>query len=144
MNTNLPQAITALIYEFSDAKGYWKNRFNNDVLPSINKGYQLVGMCCEQHYQDPCNCDGRTPCANCYSYGDSLCSHDRYDTVSYEDIKPLHRVFIENPYIPYEHWVYFQDKHKKFFESGGMYAGLERVLTYSDMIGPILKQLKTA
>lgn len=143
MNAILPQAIAALIYEFSDAKGYWKNRFNNDVLPSINKGYQLVGMCCENHFQDDCDCEERIPCCNCYSYGDSLCYHDRYDTVSYKDIKPLHRVFSNNPYIPYEHWSYFQVKHKKFFESGGAYAGLERVHTYSDIIEPILKQLKT-
>ncbi len=145
MNSTLPQAITALIYEFSDAQGYWKNRFSNDILPSINKGYHLVGMYCHEHeFEGSCDCEEQLPCANCYSYGDSLCSHDRYDSISYDTIKPLHRVFIGNPYIPYEHWAYFQGKHKKYFESGGVYAGLKQVLTYSDTIEPILKQLKTA
>ena len=144
MNSTLPQAITALIYEFSDAQGYWKNRFSNDILPSINKGYHLVGMYCHEHeFEGSCDCEERNPCSNCYTYGVFLCNHDQYTSISYDDIKPYHDVFIRNPYIPYEHWNYFESKHKKFVNSGGVYAGFKQVPSYSNIVNPLLKALKT-
>lgn len=150
MEAIFPTAITSLIYEFSGVQQQWKTRFSNDVLPSINKGYRLVGMICsaheyiEQHVE--CDCVERYPCANCYSYGIKLCRHDRYDSISYEEIKPHHSDLVRNPYIPYEHWNYFAGKYFHIFDTLEYWRNQDayNVTTYSDTVVPLLEQLKSA
>jgi hypothetical protein len=47
-------------------QSYWKNRFTQDVIPQLDKGYRLVEF--------QFDIDGQyTPCPNCYHYG--LCSN---------------------------------------------------------------------
>lgn len=150
METFLPTSITSLIYEFAGIQEYWKNRFSNDVLPSINKGYHLVGMICDvhgfiqSHQINGCDCDDRYPCSNCYSYGPTLCSHDRYESVSYEDIKPHHSDFTHNPYIPYEHWWYFEHKYATTFEKSEFWINQNayEVYTYNDILNPLIESIR--
>ncbi len=151
MEAIFPTAITSLIYEFSGVQQQWKNRFSNDMLPSINKGYRLVGMICSVHETDQhritaCDCVERDPCANCYSYGTRLCRHYCYDSVPYEDIKPHHMDLVRNPYIPYEHWNYFESKYFHIFDTVEYWHNQSayQITTYSDVVIPLLEQIKTA
>jgi len=51
---------------------YWKNRFTQDVLPCINKGYHIVSVSIYDNGR-------RIPCVNCYAYGykndEQICSN---------------------------------------------------------------------
>jgi hypothetical protein len=138
-----PESILSLIHEYANTKGLWMTRFSNDVLPMINKGYHLVGMECEEHYDYGCECAKTVPCANCYTYGIDLCEHTHYESISYEEIKPRHDTFITNPYIPYEHWKYFYDKHAVYRHSNAYWMNTARGkgCTYADIVVPVLKQL---
>lgn len=47
-------------------QSYWKNRFTQDVIPQLDKGYRLV------QFELDIN-DQPSPCPNCYHYG--LCDN---------------------------------------------------------------------
>jgi hypothetical protein len=149
MESIFPVSIASLIYEFAGTQQQWKTRFSNDVLPIINKGYRLVGMICYDHDYDQqhaeCDCTDRYPCPNCYSYGTGLCHHDCYDSISFDDIKPHHSDFGSNPYIPYQHWDYFESKYFHIFDTLDYWTNQDAYTTstYSDVVVPLLKQLKT-
>ena len=62
-------------------QAYWKNRFTQDIIPSLDKGYRLVEFEITSHGTN-------IPCANCYHYG--LCEECiilTVDHISYEEIR---------------------------------------------------------
>ncbi len=104
------QIFTSSIMEFKGEQDYWKQRFSNDVLMSIDKGHRLVGWYCDYHGDEVCECDEEhiSPCPNCYSYGTDLCSHVKWGHVSYEAMRAgkNHTSLIACPYIPQATFLY--------------------------------------
>lgn len=70
-------------------QSHWKNRFTQDVIPQLDKGYRLVEF--------QFDLDGQyVPCINCYHYGvcdnggpgyDPEAAGITFDHVSYEEIR---------------------------------------------------------
>jgi hypothetical protein len=63
---------------------FWKNRFSQDVVPQLDKGYRLVEFSFDM--------DGKYgPCPNCYHYG--LCGSNALgvttDHISHEEFRKL-------------------------------------------------------
>ena len=103
----LRQDVFSTIMDMAGVSEWWKRRFSNDVVLSIDKGHRFVGWLCDYHQdQYECECDEEhwSPCANCYSYGTDLCRHTRWDHASYEDMKTMsaHCSLIACPYLPLE------------------------------------------
>ena len=70
---DLFKIIEALLPEWKKMP-YWKNRFTQDVIPNLNKGFRLVGFW-QNHIQDGI----LNGCANCYHYGNGYLCPDCED-----------------------------------------------------------------
>ncbi len=110
---SLPIEIRSMIMEMAgiDLTKYWMQRYSNDVLPLINKGYRLVGFECEYHGNTLCECNPNkmNPCANCYCYGFDACNHSYWDFISFEKIHQYSSILRKYPYIPKETFLYIYD-----------------------------------
>jgi len=75
--------VLTIIEDFAlDYNKYWKNRFTQDVLPLINKGYRLVVY---NHDENE-----TYYCTNCYAYGlDGACSNCWYYSPRTEDMRHM-------------------------------------------------------
>lgn len=102
---HLPVELCDLIYEMAGHREEWKIRFSNDVLSQINKGHRLVGMFCRHHGDDHCGCNELVPCANCYCYGNEICTHRSYEAVPYKQI--VEHCSLTSKYTPMEVFMYY-------------------------------------
>jgi hypothetical protein len=94
MNAFFPESIISLIHEYAGTKAALKQYFSNEVLPSINKGYRLVGMFCAVHpCTIQCDCVAREPCAACYIKTCTFFQHTHYDVISYDETEHMRLYF---------------------------------------------------
>ena len=80
---NLNLDVFNLIQDFAGTREYWMRRFSNDVLVEIDQGWRLVGWGGEDMHGTG---EKAEPCPNCYSYGTDICSHERWEPVSYREM----------------------------------------------------------
>ncbi len=105
----LPQELQDIVFDYAGTTEYWKRRFSNDVLIEINKGYRMVGMFCPEHWDNvPCECEKSKHCLNCFSYGTAICSHTKWDLVSYEKLlkEQEHPHAVLYRYLPWDIFRY--------------------------------------
>jgi hypothetical protein len=109
----LPVDICNSIFEYTGETESWKHRFSMDVLSEINHGWRWVGIGCDEHNWEPCECDINTLtyCSNCFTYGTALCHHDMWAHVSFKQViqQGSHPDVNAQPYLPWEVFSYFHN-----------------------------------
>lgn len=109
----LPIDICNSILDFTGETENWKHRFSTDVLVEINHGWRWVGIGCDEHFWQSCDCDKNTftYCANCFSYGTDLCNHDTWEHVSFKQViqQGSHPDVGAQPYLHWEVFSYFHN-----------------------------------
>lgn len=102
----------------------WKERFTNDVLTQIDKGWRYVG------WYDVC-----IPCLNCYSFGPDLCIHDDWDFINYENFNKLKidpMLIIYN--VPLENF-------KWMFPTNGDYSNFAKFMNFKKELEDVLPNI---
>jgi hypothetical protein len=96
MFIGLPDDIINLIESFQKIS-YWKNRFTQDVLPQLNKGWRLVRVS---------TYNNNKLCKNCYYEGYYLDCHDHHtQMIDYRSQRTLNGSTLDNTL----HWLCFDD-----------------------------------
>jgi hypothetical protein len=97
--------IINLIKDYSGNNKYWKNRFNVDVIPQLEKGFKMVAL-----YDNK-------PCLNCYFYADGINSfcindldNDQYTIISYNEYTEL----MKHKNMSYFDFKYFNKNNGDF------------------------------
>ncbi len=98
----------------------WKQKFTNEVIPQINKGWKLVAN------------DGYGPCLNCYAYGNGstincnqsmnryITNHELTTFMSYAEYKKLAQlnVYFDNASDYQRYETVFQHTLNAYFSYG--------------------------